>query len=301
MLDGAVAKTSPNRESFIKLADGRRLAYAEFGARAGRPIFFFHGTPGARWQLPPDAGQLAARDGFRIITVDRPGVGRSSPNHRPSLLSFASDVGQLATALAIDRFAVMGLSGGGPYALACAHQHPDNVVVGVSLGGVGPTDGSDGAPGFPTPMVAALKSLWPLKRPIGAAVFTALKPLGPLAGPAYRVYARLGPKEDRPVLRDPAMRAMFTEDLRMAVKNGMVGTLYDLAVFGRPWGFSPKDIEVPVRIWHGDVDPVIPLSHSEHLSAVIPDCELEILEGLGHFAGFTSMARVLEAIGPLWD
>ncbi|MBT8495605.1 MAG: alpha/beta hydrolase, partial [Deltaproteobacteria bacterium] len=266
----------PHHESWIELRDGRRLAYAEFGDRSGRPILFFHGTPGARWQLPPDASSTAARHGFRIVTVDRPGVGRSTPNHRPSLLSFARDVEQLADALAVDRFAVMGLSGGGPYALACAHEHPERIVASVSLGGVGPTDGQDGAPGFPAPMVAVLRSLWPVKRPVGAALFTALKPFGRLAHPAYRVYARLGPKEDRPVLRDPAMRAMFTADLRMAVREGMIGALYDLALFGRPWGFSPGDIEIPVRIWHGDIDPVVPLAHSEHLSTVIPDCELEV-------------------------
>ncbi len=290
----------PYRDSFIKLRDGRRLAYAEFGAEDGPVVFWFHGTPGGRWQTPPDAPGVAAEHGFRLVGVDRPGIGGSSPHHKRTFLTWADDIIQLADHLRADQFAAIGLSGGGPYVLGCAHEHPDRMAIGVSLGGVGPLDGSDGAPGFGKLTSMAARAVHPLRRPLGRALFGGVWPIRPLAHVGISLYKRFGPSTDRAVFAIPEFRDMFADDIRNATRRIADAPVYDIALFGQPWGFSPRDIQVPIRIWHGDVDLVVPLSHSEHLAELIPDSDLVVVPGLGHFAGFMNSPHVFSTIADLW-
>ncbi|TFG95432.1 MAG: alpha/beta fold hydrolase, partial [Myxococcales bacterium] len=137
----------PRFEGTVRLAGGRRLGFAEFGPANGRPLVWLHGTPGARLQIAPQARQLAHERSVRIVSVERPGVGESAPHTFEAVVDFASDIEQLCDALDIERFAVAGLSGGGPYALACAHEMPERVLAGAILGGVAPSVGSDAAEG----------------------------------------------------------------------------------------------------------------------------------------------------------
>ena len=121
----------PLVDSVIQLSDKRRLSYAEYGDSNGAPVFLFHGLPGSRlsWGLIPD-NQLPA--GLRLIAPDRPGYGKSDPKPRRSLLDWADDICELANALGIEKFAVVGVSGGGPGALACAWKMPECITaVGV--------------------------------------------------------------------------------------------------------------------------------------------------------------------------
>lgn len=295
-----IAPPTPYRDARIRLRDGRRLAFAEFGDPDGRTVFWFHGTPGARWQIPPDAPSAARARGFRIVGVDRPGIGGSSHHSTRTLLTWADDIAELADQLGARRFATIGLSGGGPYVLSCAHELPDRVAVGVSLGGVGPTDGSDGAPGYGPKMSAALRSVWPVRGPLGTLLSMIVQPIRPFVSPGFDLYVMYGPQEDRRVFERPEMKEMFSADIVMATRYGLRGPVYDLALFGRPWGFSPRDIRVPIRIWHGDADTIVPISHSEHLASVLPDAEMHVSPGLGHFAGFCNMPAVLDAIRDVW-
>src|SRR5687767_2767990 len=110
----------------IRLDDGRSLAYAEWGARRGQPVFFFQGTPGGRLTRWWDDALPAACD-VRLITVDRPGIGRSHYKRGRSVVDWADDLMQLADHLELERFPVVAFSSGGPYALACASRAPDRV------------------------------------------------------------------------------------------------------------------------------------------------------------------------------
>lgn len=290
----------PHRDTFIKLSDGRRLAYAEFGAEDGPVVFWFHGTPGGRWQCPPEAPGIARELGFRLVGVDRPGIGGSSPHHGRTLLSWAHDIAELADALDSHQFAAIGLSGGGPYVLGCAHELPDRLVCGVSLGGLGPMDGSDGAPGFSRLLSTTARVLFPVRRPVGMALFAGVWPTRPLVNLGIGLYKRYGPQTDRHVFEIPAFHQMFAQDIVNATRRRAYAPVYDIALFGRPWGFSPRDIDVPIRIWHGDVDQIVPLSHSEHLADIIPDSDLVVVPGHGHFAGFVNSPSVFSEIDRLW-
>src|SRR5262249_25526737 len=137
----------PRFEGAFVLGDGRKLGYAEFGPVEGRPILWFHGTPGARRQVAPVARTASWERGVRLIAVERPGIGASTPHAYRAVVEFADDVRQLTEGLGIERFAVVGLSGGGPYALACAHEMSDRVLAAAVLGSVAPVVGPEAARG----------------------------------------------------------------------------------------------------------------------------------------------------------
>src|SRR5215469_8300307 len=139
----AVAIARPKLEGNIAVGDDRQIGFAEFGAPQGRAIFWLHGTPGARRQIPTEARAYAEEADIRLIGIDRPGIGSSTPYQYENVLAFTDDLRTIADTLGIDKMAVVGLSGGGPYALACAAGLPDRVVDTGVLGGVAPTQGPD--------------------------------------------------------------------------------------------------------------------------------------------------------------
>ena len=228
------------------------------------------------------------------------GAGDRARARVRTLLSWADDVAQLADALGADRFAAIGLSGGGPYVLGCAHALPDRMVCGVSLGGIGPLDGSDGAPGYGRAVSALGRALFPVRRPMGMALFGGVWPIRPLVHQGIGLYKRYGPRTDRHVFEIRAFRDMFARDIVNATRRHAYAPVYDIALFARPWGFSPRHIGVPIRIWHGDVDEIVPLAHSKHLAEIIPDSHLVVVPGRGHFAGFVNSRDVFGTLARLW-
>jgi pimeloyl-ACP methyl ester carboxylesterase len=128
-----------NSESELRLRDGRRLAYCEYGAAGGVPVFFFHGWPGSRLDFAPNH-ESAASAGVRVVSVDRPGIGGSDPQPDRQVLDWPTDLGALADALELTRFAVLGFSFGGPYARACAYALPDRVITAGLVSCLGPID-----------------------------------------------------------------------------------------------------------------------------------------------------------------
>ncbi|MGB7509404.1 MAG: alpha/beta hydrolase, partial [Mycobacterium sp.] len=134
----------PKLEGNVAVGTDRRIGFAEFGDPQGRAIFWLHGTPGGRRQIPVEARLWAEDNHIRLIGVDRPGIGSSTPYEYPKIIDFAEDLRTIADTLGIDRMEIIGLSGGGPYTLGCAAAMPDRVVAVGVLGGVAPTRGADG-------------------------------------------------------------------------------------------------------------------------------------------------------------
>ena len=142
--------TPPRVEGTVAVGRFRRLGFAEFGPAEGRPVGWLHGTPGARRQIPDSARTLAEELGVRIVGIDRPGVGSSTPHRYGSLLDFATDLSKVADHLGFERFGIIGLSGGGPYALAACYAlrasrrprattpHPEGWSDGSRLSGLWP-------------------------------------------------------------------------------------------------------------------------------------------------------------------
>lgn len=293
--------TPPAIEGTIVLPDDRRLGFAEFGAPSGTPIFWLHGTPGARRQIPPEARAAARRRGVRLIGIDRPGVGDSTPHLYPSFHHWAHDLAVAADHLGIARFGLVGLSGGGPYLLAGAHAMPDRVVAGAVLGGVAPARGPDAAPGGLVELGSRFELLFRyLHEPLGIALTALAWTLRPAASPALTAFARLSPPADRALLQRPEMKAFFLDDLLNGSRWGLRAPIYDMLLFSRPWGFRLRDIRVPIRFWHGAADHMVPLAHAHHQARLIPGASVVVRHGESHLGGLAAAEEILDGVLSHW-
>jgi len=292
----------PRREYTVDVGDGRQVGIAEFGPAEGRPILWFHGTPGARRQVPPNARTYAEQNGLRILGVERPGVGWSTPHLYDSFVGWARDVEQIADDLDLEHFGLIGLSGGGPYVLACAHELPQRVVAGAVLGGVAPTRGRDAAAGGLIRLVMPLGGvIASLRQPLGAALSGLVRALNPISDQVFDLALGAFPEGDRRVLERADMREMFVDDLvRGSNEAGLHSVISDFVLFTRPWGFSLRDIDVPVDFWQGDADPLVPFSHGAHQSALVPASSLTLRPGEGHLGGLEGAEEAIEAILSHW-
>ncbi len=293
--------TPPRAETTVTLPDGRRLGLADFGDSDGRPILWFHGTPGGRHQLPETVrGSLAANDA-RVIVVERPGYGESTPHLYEQVRDVSRDIEHLTDAIGIDRFAVAGLSGGGPYALAIAHDHGDRVVAAAVLGGVVPHLGPESHPGGWVSTLAPLSGLARRSsKPLGSALGFLIRVMDPVADPVFRATARMFPEGDREVFARPEMQAMFLHDIDLTAQGGLPGPLYDLVLFTREWGFQLADITVPAHFWQGDADPIVTLDQAEKMAGIVADSTFNLRPGESHLGGFAAGTDAVEAVLAHW-
>ncbi|MFN8089006.1 MAG: alpha/beta hydrolase [Mycobacterium sp.] len=292
----------PRLEGNISVGEGRRIGFAEFGAPRGRAVFWFHGTPGARRQIPLEARLFADRENIRLIGVDRPGIGSSTPFQYDNVLGFSRDLQTIADTLGVDEMAVVGLSGGGPYTLACAAAMPDRVVAAGVLGGVAPTCGPDAIGGGLMALGSAVAPILEVAgAPIRITAGTVIRLVRPIASPALDIYALLSPEGDRRLLLRPEFKAMFLDDLLNGSRKQLAAPFADVVVFARDWGFRLDQVKVPVRWWHGDRDHIIPFSHGRHVVDRLPDAELYHLPGESHLVGLGLGEDILRTLLAIWD
>jgi len=292
----------PRFEGAFLLAGGRRLGYAEYGPATGRAVLWFHGTPGARRQISPHARDVAHDRDVRLIAVERPGIGASTPHVYGSLVEWAADIEALCEALGLARVAITGLSGGGPYALACAHELPERIVAVAVLGGPAPSVGDESVPDG---LSRFTRTVSPIARfahtPLGFLLRRLVPALDPVAEQALDLFASFMPPGDQRVFADPGIRKMFIEDLLLGSRRHMQAFMLDAILFGRPWGFALRDIRIPVHMWYGDADVIVPMLHGEHMAARIPHAVLRIRPEEGHLGGLGASDEIFDAILGHWD
>jgi len=298
----AVAIARPRLEGNIAVGDDRQIGFAEFGDPQGRAVFWLHGTPGARRQIPMEARVYAEQRQIRLIGLDRPGIGSSTPYQYDTVFAFADDLRAIADTLGIDKFEVIGLSGGGPYTLACAAAMPDRVVAAGVLGGIAPSRGADaiggGVMAFGSKVAPVLEVAG---YPIRLAAVSLVRLARPVASPALDLYGRLSPEADRHMLARPEFKAMFLDDLLNGSRKQLAAPFADVVVFARDWGFRLDEVKVPVRWWHGDRDHIVPFEHGQHVVSRLPDAQLYHLPGESHLAGLGRAEEILDTMVGLWD
>jgi pimeloyl-ACP methyl ester carboxylesterase len=210
--------------------------------------------------------------------VDRPGLGGSDPQPRRRLLDWPDDVLFLAGQLGIDRFAVLGWSGGGPYALACAHAAPERVSAVGLVGSLAPID----APGA---MSAGKRRVIELVRGVPAAAELQLRAIAQIARRPWLAEAAVrawftGP--DREAVSRPEIARRVVAFLEASLRGGPAGPREDLALLTGDWGFSLEALACPVVLHHGEADRNAPPEMGRALARVIPDCRATFHPGEGH-------------------
>jgi len=269
-------------DKVISLHDGRRLGYAEYGDPDGKPVFFFHGLPGSRRQRHPD-NSIAIKLGARIIAIDRPGYGLSDFQQGRQLLDWPDDVAQLANVLKIDKFAAIGVSGGGPYLLACAYKMPERITSATTISGMGPTDNPDAIKGMLPSMRLGLdiapKVPWGFVRlaldPVAKMV--SRNPLG-----VKKLMPSSAPETDKKAFARPDIQEVDRQDLSEAYRNGAQGAFWEVVLLASPWRFRLEDIHTKVFLWHGEEDTTVPQQMGRYVARALSDCKAKFYPGEGH-------------------
>jgi pimeloyl-ACP methyl ester carboxylesterase len=259
-------------------------------------VLWFHGTPGGRRQFPVLGRRAAEKLGLRVVLVERPGAGLSDPHAYDAVVDWATDMGQVADSLGAERLGVIGLSGGGPYALSCggAPAFASRVAAIAVLGSVTPSVGPDATA---TGVIDVARRFAPilsgLRQPLAAVAAGVLVPVIPFGHYVYRAFSNSMPEGDQRVFADAEMQAMFIDDIVLAAKGRCRAVVDDARLFGRDWGFRLADVKVPVQWWHGDADPFVSLDAARASVAQLPDAEFVVRHGESHLGAFATADEVL--------
>lgn len=287
----------------ITLKDGRKLGYAEFGSVNGKPLFYFHGHGSSR--LEPKMYNIDnIRDKVRLIGVDRPGFGLSDFSHNHSLLSWPDDIAELADSLNINKFSVLGGSGGAPFTLACAYKIPNRIVSCGIVSGLGPIKYGieDMAKNNRKELEMAQKNpkrlnfvfklivkfLNKLKRMDIEAVKQKLLKRG-----------KNLPEADKKYFEDTDNCSLYLELMEDSLRQGISGPSHESILFASPWGFELKDIspDLKIKSWHGKLDTSVPLRMAKAMCSEIPNCEMKVYDNLGHLSSaITNIEEVINSL-----
>jgi len=278
-------------EGVLSLSDGRRLGWAQYGDPAGRPVLAFHGLPGSRRQRHPDES-IAVEMRARMLHLERPGFGISDPAPGRTLSGWARDVAEACGLLGVEAIRIAGVSGGGPYALACAAALGHRVERVALISGVGPREAmrSGGySPFVRLGFALASHGAWTM-RPFAAAAGAMARRL------PERYFELLGAglnASDRRVFARPDVRAMFKEDMSEAFARSGAAMAEELALAASPWNFQLAAIRAPLCAWHGTEDRIVTVRAADAIAARVPRAELRIAAGEGHFLVFERWREIL--------
>ncbi len=283
-------------QRLIPTPDGRQLEVRIAGPADGRILLFHHGTPGAGLPSPSWVAAAAERN-LRHVCVVRPGYGESTRNAGRSIADVGADVTIVLDALGAARVLTLGVSGGGPHALATAAVLPDRVAAAATIGSVAPyeADGLDFLAGMGAENVEEFGAA--VAGPAELAAFLeAAAPAFATAsgGQIAQAFGDLVPDVDRAALTGE-MADSIAADIRASLRNGTWGWHDDDLAFTRPWGFDLASIRVPVTVWQGEQDRMVPYAHGRWLAGRIPGVHARLLAEHGH------LSLQADSIGMVFD
>jgi pimeloyl-ACP methyl ester carboxylesterase len=273
-----------NLDNELILSGGRKLAYAEFGTADGIPVFYFHGSPSSRLEPLLVGDDVFRRLGLRVICPDRPGMGGSDFQPGRRITDWPADVTALADALGLDRFAVLGNSGGGPYVAACAALIPARLRSAVIVSGGWRMDWPEAQAGLPVPnrvmLFLARRAPFLLQLMLGM--------MGGIAeGEPEKELAQLKqrvPPADLAAFAEPGRLQAFGRAMRECMRQGARGATWDLGLYVRDFGFGLDQVRVPLTLFHGAEDTNAPIAMVQRAVAQIPGARLITYPGEAHLS-----------------
>lgn len=280
---------SRNDSQIIILRDGRKLGYAEYGDSNAKPIFYFHGFPGSRLEGSMIENKLI-QSNIRLISIDRPGMGLSDFQKDRSIADWPDDVLELADYLGINKFSVLGVSGGGPYALACAHKISSEVLIGCAVvSGSGPYHLTKVGMSKTNKLLLfmARHFSWTIRGLIWFKLSRNIKN-NEWWDDIYTKQGNELPEPDKQIFDDPKMREAIVDKSVEAFCQGSKGLVHDFNLYSKPWGFNLSDIpsETKVFIFHGELDKNIPFTIAQFMADRISNCIINIYPDEAHLSTF---------------
>jgi pimeloyl-ACP methyl ester carboxylesterase len=266
-------------ERVIELSDGRKLAYADWGDSEAPAVMYCHGFPTNLQEirlLTPALERFGVN--ARLIVPNRPGYGASSPQPNRSFLDWPKDVAETADGLGIDRFAVLGVSGGSPYALACGAALGERVTrIGIAVG-VGPVEAS----GMETAQAITGPSRFGIIRKIQFGMVAYAFKKGQEDRFFEQTLATMG-DADREAMAHPDTRAWFLEMTRESLSQGGGPSAYEAGLYRKAWGFEPATISTETLLRYGGLDTTVPASVGHWFAEQLPSAQLRLMPEQGHF------------------
>jgi pimeloyl-ACP methyl ester carboxylesterase len=264
----------------IALSDGRSLTWAEYGQADGTPILFFHGGNDSRLagRLLADAAERAA---VRLICPDRPGFGGSAFQPGRRLVDWPGDITDLADHLGLGEFPILGHSGGGPHALACAHAMGSRIRAVATVSSAAPPPASNRGMHPMFRIVNVLMKSSALYRPM------ARSQLSQMRGSPDRwlqVWGRMQPADGALFGRRPEVAGEIVAEMSEGARQGIDGIVHEAGLYHRDWGFPLDAVAAPVHVWHGRQDRQAAVAWAQHLAGTIPGATLSIVDDGGHFS-----------------
>ena len=236
---------TPKVDRVVTLRDGRRMAYAEWGRMDGRPVVLFHGMPGSRLFCPDEEATESV--GVRLITIDRPGYGMSSPHPGRTLLDWVSDYVEWIGLVGLAPCPIVGWSGGGPYALACAVHSPECVT---SVGLAASSAPLDEVPSEWAGLAVEVRDLTRLLRSDAPAAMEGINARCQWFTDDWETIFEpgFGTSDDALLAQRDVLDSSLAE-MREAARQGAAGYVEDWIADSLPWGFSPTEETQDVHVW----------------------------------------------------
>jgi pimeloyl-ACP methyl ester carboxylesterase len=282
----------------VRLRDGRRLSYAAAGPRDGFPVLYFHGAIGSPIRRSAVLDAAIAKLHIRYVMVDRPGFRASDPKPGRTVSDFAADIEDLADAIGFERFSVLGVSAGGPYALACAWALADRLRAAAAVSSVVPASAPSRGGGVDVRYRLALMALARAPRLAARVADGALRLLRRHPAALAGMLSVSAPPTERALLAEREAREIATRSFMVATERGTAPMIEDYLACHRDWGFEPGAALGRVHLWHGAHDRLIPVEHARHLGGALPNCAWIPVPGDGHFFLRRRLDQILAPLVP---
>ena len=268
----------------LQLETGAQIAFNEYGDPNGAPVFFCHGWPSSR-TMAELTDEAAKNLGVRIISPDRPGIRDSQFHPNRTLLDWPPLLDELAAHLEIDEFKILAISGGAPYAYVAAWAMPQRVERVAVVSGAPPLAELRERHGL-LPIHRRMLALRDSRPALLRTLFHLMRPFARLKMPIRMrpLLLRFLQPCDANVLRDSKSFEVCFESARQAWRSSAAGVMTDAEIYAKPWGFSLEEVHVPVRLWHGKKDRTFSCALAEQVATRLPNCELHLVEGAGHYS-----------------
>ena len=265
----------------LKLRNGHTLGYAEYGDPGGYPVMHFHGWPSSRFEAHrPAIDEIAGRLHARIIVADRPGIGLS--DYQPyTIASWPDIVIEMADQLKLERFAVMGLSSGGKFVVACAWKIPQRLTHATVVSGNAPLD----LPGVKATLSKQDNQLYGLadKAPwlLRLMLWKVARDVRKNPASVLSLFTAVS-EPDQEALARPDVKQVFGEMVVESFRQGTRGAALELKLEARPWGFSLQEVRMPIDVWHGEADRIVEIEQARLLAKALPNAQTHFAPNEGH-------------------